>query len=81
MADIAEYGRLVREPGETEATRLALLRNHYERLSTELAERLAQLTHVAAKIRDYETFGERGSSLEAHACGDERLPLPARPGA
>jgi DNA-binding transcriptional MerR regulator len=75
LADIAEYGRLVREPGETEATRLALLRNHHERLSTEIAERLTQLAHIAAKVRYYETFGEGGISLEAHACADERAPL------
>lgn len=75
LADIAEYGRLVREPGKTEAARLALLRDNHERLNAEVAERLSQLAHIATKVRYYETHGNDAISLEAHACGDEDATL------
>jgi DNA-binding transcriptional MerR regulator len=73
LNEIAEYGRLVRAPGKTEAARLRLLRDHHERLRAELDEQLAQLAHIETKIRVYEEHGEGRISLAAHECADERV--------
>jgi DNA-binding transcriptional MerR regulator len=77
LTEIAEYGRLVRAPGKTEAARLRLLRDHHERLMAEIAQQRAQLTHIATKIRLYEEHGEGDISLAGHNCADRQL--PARP--
>jgi DNA-binding transcriptional MerR regulator len=65
---IARFANLVKTGPSTEAERLALLRDHQHRLTTEMAELASRLAHVSSKIGIYE--GRPALDGLATACTD-----------
>ncbi|WP_329190787.1 MerR family transcriptional regulator [Actinacidiphila glaucinigra] len=82
LTALRRYADLVRDGAGNEEERLALMREHQERVTTEIGRLTESLDLIRFKVGVYEDLADQGSAA-AHQChapspsaDEERTPLP-----
>jgi DNA-binding transcriptional MerR regulator len=70
LTEIRRYAELVRRGDGTEGERVALLREHRDRVSAQIADLTMRLERITRKLRYYERVaGDEGCTAPREACG------------